>query len=237
MDRLTKLLRPHTTVVLAMSVDGKIGDYRGSAARFGSAADRDRVEAEIARADATLFGAATLRAYGTTLPVSNPQLLRQRQQQGKPSQPVQIVVSRQAQFDRHWRFFSQPVPRWLLTGQQGARAWLDGDAFERILIADAAGAPREPPAIDWSVALPQFVEAGIERIAVLGGGQLVASLLAVDAIDELKLTLCPILLGGISAPSPLAGLGFLAEIAPRLHLLSVKLVGEEVFLHYCIKRV
>jgi len=31
--------RPHTTVVLAMSVDGKIADFRRSPARFGSLVD------------------------------------------------------------------------------------------------------------------------------------------------------------------------------------------------------
>ena len=236
MTHLTPLLRPHTTVVLAMSADGKIGDYRGAAARFGSAADRDRVETEIAQADGTLFGAATLRAYGTTLPISNPSLLQQRKERGAMPQPVQIVVSRRAQFNPQWRFFSQAVPRWLLTGQQGEKAWLDRQCFDRILVAESSQPVMQPPGIDWSVALPQLAAAGLQRLAVLGGGQLVASLLEVNAIDELKLTLCPLLLGGTTAPTPASGQGFLADLAPQLQLLSVQQVEDEVFLHYRTKQ-
>src|SRR4028119_937416 len=106
--------RPHTTVVLAMSADGKIADVTRSPARFSSPADRAHLEKQIALADAILLGAGTLRAYGTTLGVSNPQLLQIREQGGVSPQPVQIVCSRSADLDPRLRFFRQQVPRWLL---------------------------------------------------------------------------------------------------------------------------
>ena len=55
-------VRPHTTVVLAMSADGKIADVKRSPARFGSAADKAHLEKQVAQVDAVLFGAGTLRA-------------------------------------------------------------------------------------------------------------------------------------------------------------------------------
>ncbi|WP_293233658.1 MULTISPECIES: dihydrofolate reductase family protein, partial [unclassified Microcoleus] len=106
----------HTTVILAMSADGKITDTALTAARFGSANDKSHLEQQVAASDAVLFGNGTLRAYGTTLRVFSPDLLEQRKLQGKPPQPVQIVCSRSRKFDPNWRFFQQPVPRWLLTG-------------------------------------------------------------------------------------------------------------------------
>jgi 5-amino-6-(5-phosphoribosylamino)uracil reductase len=218
--------RPHTTVILAMSADGKIADWQRSPARFGSAIDQAHLEQQVAQADAVLFGAATLRAYGTTMSVRQPQLLQARQQRGQPPQPVQIVCSRSGHLDRTDRFFSQPVPRWLLTTAAGAEPWCTGPEFERIMpmLAD--------PHFDLRPAFSELVALGYQRLAILGGGTLVGALFSTHLIDELWLTVCPLILGGTQTPTPVAGPGFLASAAPRLELLEVRTVAPEVFLHY-----
>ena len=68
----------------------------------------------------------------------------------------------------------------------------------------------------------------------MGGGQLVASFLESNLIDEIWLTICPLILGGNIAPSPVEGTGFLSDLAPKLQLLEVSTVEQEVFLHYRI---
>ena len=224
---------PHTIVVLAMSADGKIADATLAPARFGSTIDRLHLETQVAQSDAVLFGARTLRAYGTTLKVAHSDLLNQRQQQGKPLQPVQIVCSGSAVLDSQARFFSQPVPRWLLTTAIGAERWPDRAAFERILVAESK---EDSSKIDWQRAFRQLSALGLGRLAILGGGELVASLFAADLIDELWLTVCPLILGGANAPTPVGGAGFLAGVAPRLKLLEARPAGEEVFLHYRVNR-
>ena len=85
---MTQQHRPQTTVILAMSADGKIADVNRSPARFGSINDKAHLEKEIATKDGVLVGAGTLRAYGTTLTVSHPDLLKNRQCNGKSPQPV-----------------------------------------------------------------------------------------------------------------------------------------------------
>ncbi len=224
---------PHATVILAMSADGKIADATRAPARFGSAIDKLHLETQVAQADAVLFGAGTLRAYGTTLKVNQTDLLNQRQQQGKPLQPVQIVCSSSADLDAGTRFFSQPVPRWLLTTSIGAERWHDRAEFERILVAVSK---EDSSKIDWQEAFQQLSDLGLSRLAILGGGELVSSLFAADLIDELWLTVCPLILGGANAPTPVEGVGFVAGVAPHLELLAIRPAGEEVFLHYRVKR-
>src|SRR6476661_10330637 len=253
-----KIDRPYATVILAISADGKIADAVRSPARFGSAKDKAHLEQQVAASDAVLFGNGTLQAYGTTMRVISPELVKQRELQGKPPQPVQIVCSRSAQFDPNLRFFQQPVPRWLLTGQDAdtARPFLyrakdedtavpfpyrakDEDTampspyamtnskFDRIIYAKTAGGE-----IDWIDGFQQLASFGIKRLAILGGGKLVASVLAAGLVDELWLTVWPLILGGADAPTPVEGKGFWADLAPKLELLAVKQVGQEVFLHY-----
>jgi len=216
--------RPHVTVVLAMSADGKIADAWRSPARFGSAQDKSHLETQIAQADGVLFGAGTLRAYGSTLRVTHPNLLQQRQQQGKPPQPVHIVCSQSAQLDPKSVFFRQPVPRWLLTTVVQVDEQM---LFERVITVSKGEA-----GLDWVDALQQFRRLGLERLVVTGGGEVAASLLGVGGIDEIWLTVCPLLLGGRDAPTPVGGKGILEGMAPRLALLGVEAIAQEVFLHY-----
>lgn len=217
--------RPQTTVILAMSADGKIADAQRSPARFGSAADQQHLERQVAEADGVLLGAGTLRTYGTTIRVTNADLLQQRASLGKPSQPIQIICSGSANIDPNLRFFQQPVPRWLLTTPAGVQRWQSQPGFEKILVTD-----QDP--MNWETALANLGSLGLQRVAVLGGGKLVASLLEAGLVDELWLTVCPLILGGSQAPTPVDGFGFAAQLAPRLQLLSVDCHAQEVFLHY-----
>jgi 5-amino-6-(5-phosphoribosylamino)uracil reductase len=220
--------RPSTTVILAMTADGKIADERRSPARFGSAADKAHLEEQISLVDAVLFGAGTLRAYGTSLPITNPDLLQQRRE--RSPQPIHIVCSASGKIDPQLRFFSQPLPRWLLTTATGAKLWQGKREFAQILVFETKD--KLIKSLDWSEALTKLKLLGIDKLAILGGGELIASLLKADAIDEFWLTICPVIFGGREAPTPVEGIGFSQQQGQRLELLSVKQVEQEIFLHY-----
>jgi 5-amino-6-(5-phosphoribosylamino)uracil reductase len=225
------LKRPQTTLVLAISADGKISDVARSPADFGSPNDKAHLENQVAQADGIVFGAGTLRAGGTAMRVSNPELLQQRESLGKPQQPVQIVCSKSGDIDPQFKFFRQPIPRWLLTTSVGAKRWQEGSEFERVLVFETSEGK-----IDWILAFQEMAQLGLKHLGILGGGSLVASLLEVDLIDEFWLTVCPLIFGGATAPTPVEGAGFSPEMAPRLELLSVKTIDQEVFLHYRLQR-
>ncbi|HEY9762708.1 MAG TPA: RibD family protein [Trichocoleus sp.] len=219
----------HSTVIFAMSADGKIADFQRAAARFSSSADLAHLESHLAEVDGVLIGGGTLRAYGTTLPIRKKELLQQRRQRGQPEQPLQIIWSPSGNLDPQCRFFQQLVPRALLTTRAGAKFWLQNPAFSHIW-SFSENAPW-----DWTWSMAQLSAVGIRKLAVLGGGRLVADLMEQGLIQELVLTVCPVVLGGATAPTPVDGAGFLAELAPRLELLSCKTVDQEVFLHYRVQ--
>lgn len=225
--------RPHTTVVLAMSADGKISDATRHAVNFGSEADYARLEKQVAIADGVLFGAGTLRSGGTAMRVQSQDLIDERKAQGKPPQPVQIVCTRSGQLDPDLKFFKQPIPRWLLSTPDGAADWQDSAKFDQVL---AYSNPSDEGELNWPKFFAHCLTSGIQKLAVLGGGEVVGALLKKDYLDELRLTLCPILIGGREAPSPAEGEGFSQDLAPRLSLKSCEQVGDELFLHYMVKR-
>ena len=222
----------YTTAILAMSADGKLTDRSAAPSTFVSQQDQIHLEAQVAEVDAVIFGAGTLRAYGTTLSVRNPALLQARRDRQQQPQPLQIVCSRTADFDPSYRYFSQPIPRGLITTAAGAKRWQGRSDFEEILVTEMD----ESLSFEWQDVMGQLETRGIRKLALLGGGQLVASLLEAGYVDELWLTVCPILLGSTIAPVPVAGNGFLIANAPRLELLSMNAIESEVFLQYRIHR-
>jgi 5-amino-6-(5-phosphoribosylamino)uracil reductase len=217
---------PHTTVVLAMSLDGKIADRDRTAARFSSPADLAHLETQVAQADGVLFGAGTLRAYGTCLSVRQSDLCQARAARGQAPQPVQMVGSASGRLDATMKFFQQPVPRWLLTTPTGAGRWPDVSPFHHIL--PLLGESET----DWRAVAQALYQQGIHRLALLGGGSLVAAWVEADLVDDWWVTVCPLVLGGRQAPTLCDGEGWPAALVPGLQLLSAQAQGQEVFLHY-----
>lgn len=176
-------------LVLAVSLDGRLAPPAGGAAQLGGSGDRRALEEALAWADGTLIGAETLRRHGSTCLIHHADLLAQRHRRGLAPQPTALVVSRSCQFSPQLPFWKQPLDRWLVTPETGslAVAALDGPplAFRRRI-----------PLQSWPQVLAALAAAGLERVVLLGGAALAGSLLAADLVDELQLTLCPLLLGG-----------------------------------------
>jgi 5-amino-6-(5-phosphoribosylamino)uracil reductase len=220
-----------TTLVLAMTADGKISDVQKLPPTFGSTKDRSHLEEQMAIADAILVGSGTLADGGEAVLVAQPELIQARTARGQAPQPIQIIASRSGKIDRHLPFFRQPFSRWLITTQAGAIEWADLSKFDRVLVCET-----NEGEIDWQVVSNRLTELGIHTICFLGGAELAASLFAANFIDELWLTICPFIYGGAAAPSPVAGAGFTPELAPRLELLSVDRIDRELFVHYRVTK-
>ena len=214
---------PWVRLVLAVSLDGRLAPPEGGPAQLGGDGDRRALEQSLEWADACLIGAGTLRAHQSTCLIRDPQLRQKRSAEGRSPQPVVVVVSRKAEFHWSWRFFEQPLQRWLLSPKppcQGFERWV-------------------PLGKTWRESLDALASLDVQRIALLGGAGLVADMLQLDVVDEMQLTLVPSLLGGEHTwVSDTQGLlpASLAQSGAWTLLASEMLGGDELLLRYSRQR-
>ena len=212
---------PQLRLVLAVSLDGRLAPAEGGAAQLGGPGDRRVLEEALAWADGCLIGAETLRLHGSTCLIHAPDLLEQRHLAARPPQPAALVVSRSGQIPGQLPFFQQPIDRWLLAPVSAAPVPGQAPGFQRHV-------PLEP----WPRLLSGLAAEGLERLLVLGGAQLAASLLREALIDELQLTLCPQLLGGPHSWVPLQE----ACAGSHWRLQETRqLGGDELMLRYALR--
>jgi 5-amino-6-(5-phosphoribosylamino)uracil reductase len=213
--------------MMAMTIDGKIATEVREPARFGSSEDARRLEEQTAWADLLLIAAGTLRAYGTTFRVHREDLALARSLDGRPPQPATAVVSLSLDIPTTLPFFSrQEVPRIVVTS--GDRAGIARERFTRLaeVIAEGTGC------VDWPATFSRFAQLGFHRILLLGGGKLNGELLSCGFVDELYLTVAPLMFGGTDAPT----ISDVAEATlgkmPDLTLSTIEYLGDELYLQY-----
>jgi 5-amino-6-(5-phosphoribosylamino)uracil reductase len=196
--------------VLAISLDGRLAPAEGGAAQLGGRGDRRVLEEALAWADACLIGSETLRRHGTTCLIRDPSLLASRP--GRQPQPIAIAVSRGRGLPADLPFFRQPLRRWQLilgsadssAGRLDARGGRGADPIRIEAPGEELGYERRLCCDTWSAALATLLAAGQRRLVVLGGAALAASLVAEGLVDELQLSLCPLLLGGAHCWLPIS---------------------------------
>jgi riboflavin-specific deaminase-like protein len=205
----------HVRVNFAASADGAVS-VDGRSRGLSSESDREVFHLLRAMADVVLVGAGTVRAenYGGARP-------------GDRSTPPIAVVSRSLDLDPASRLFTDTqVPPILLTC---AAAPAERRAeFEDI--ADVLVAGDED--VDFAVALDALAGRGMEQVICEGGPHLFGWLLAAGRVDELCLTIAPLLAGG-TAGRIVAGLA--SQVTDPLSLVQVLEDDGHLFLRYGVR--
>jgi diaminohydroxyphosphoribosylaminopyrimidine deaminase/5-amino-6-(5-phosphoribosylamino)uracil reductase len=215
--------RPHVTLKLATSLDGRIATAAGESRWITGEASRAEVQKLRAAHDAVLVGSATVTA-------DDPELLARTTPPPK-RQPVRVVLDTEFSIPARGRLFDTLDRATLLV--IGAA---DGDAARRAALeaagARTAGVARGPLGTDAEAALGLMLEHGIERVLCEGGGQLAASLIAAEVVDRIEWFRAPIVLGaeGRSGVAALA-LSSLAD-APQFKRVALRELGPDIWESY-----
>jgi riboflavin biosynthesis pyrimidine reductase len=196
----------HVRGIMIASLDGAATGPDGRSGSLGDDADRRVFGALRALADVVLVGAGTVRAEGYA-DVQVPDRLRAvRAARGRGERVEMAVVTGRGD-----------VPDAVLdggalvvtaSGAAGLPALRERVGDDRLIIADPVGPARDdvdgPPRVDVTAAVRALAERGLTHVHAEGGPGLLEELLAAGAIDELCLTLAPLLVGSL-ARRPLVG--------------------------------
>ncbi len=222
-DRAAEPARPYFRFNFVASVDGAVS-WNGRSGELGDDADRRLFGLLRSTAQVILVGAGTVRAEGYAGELVSAQTRSWRTRQGLPAHPGIAVVSASLDLDPESGFFAAaPVKPLVLTtaaAPAGRRA-----ALEEVADVVVAGARTVEPGL----AARALARRGAFRVLCEGGPTLFGSFQAAGLVDELCLTLSPVLAAGsssrISAGTPELGLA-------RLRLRHVLRSGDTLLLRY-----
>lgn len=205
----------------------------------GSRHDRFVMGLLRACADAVLIGAGTLAGSPRTrwtaehaYPPAASFYAELRRRRGRPPQPTLAVLSGSGRIDPEHPGLSECSL--VLTSEQGAAR------IGRSLPRSAAVVPigAETP-LDPALAVEALRDSGHESILCEGGPLLFGELAAAGLVDELFLTLSPVLAGHGGAGGRLALLESAALLpgrTPAASLLTLRRSGSHLFLRYRFER-
>ena len=214
------MIKPEIILVIASSLDGRIAFPQGGESHLGSEYDKKLLNQSLNKVDATLFGSGTLKAHQSTFLIRKKHFLKNKQEISV-NQPISIVTGNSKNFSKNWSYFNQPIKRWLISSDRNIK---DAEVnFDKTFYYQNS----------WLYTLNILKKEGIKRIALLGGTKLIESFFKEDLIDEIKITICPKVIGGQYTWIPFKEKNEIFILKNRWKIKMAKVLNtSEVFIHY-----
>ncbi len=210
---------PRVIIVIASSLDGRIAFPGGGESHLGSEEDKKMLNQNLSMVDATIFGLGTLIAHQSTYLIKN--LNDNDEVNISKSQPISIVASNSKNFNSKWKYFRQPIRRWLISSSKVDNS--SNNDFEKQLFFEDS----------WGKTLISLKKQGINDIALLGGAKLINSFIKEDLITDIKITIIPRIIGGSYTWIPPEQTNTIFNLKRLWEIKSIKnLMNNEIHVHY-----
>lgn len=201
----------------------------------GDQADRFVVALLRACADAVVIGAGTFRAHGgpwtaeNAYPDAAEGFAELRRRLGTRREPTLVVVSGSGHLGGSTTKLRGAI---VATTARAAERAIECSAEAEVVVVG------QTERLDVREVVSMLSERGHRRILTEGGPKLMGQLLSAGIVDELFLTVSPIVTGGGERPRPTlaAGVDLLSAGPGRARLLSVRSHGSYLFLRYGLQR-
>jgi diaminohydroxyphosphoribosylaminopyrimidine deaminase/5-amino-6-(5-phosphoribosylamino)uracil reductase len=189
--------RPWVLFKSAMTLDGKVATHTGDSKWISGEASRDLVHRWRAQADAVAVGIGTALADDPQLTARVGEIARQ---------PRRIVFDSLARLPLSSRLVAgaRTAPLTVVVSRAAPRPATDALITHGVDVIVASG-HNEPARV--CSALDQLGANGVTSVLLEGGPHLAGAFLDADEVDEIRLFLAPLIIGGRTARDPLEGEG------------------------------
>jgi len=223
---------PKVAVNFAITWDGRVSTRKRTRADFSSPQDKHRLLEIRAGGDALLVGGATLETDAMRMGLPDEALRASRVRRGMPPYPIRVIASNSGRIDPAWPVFSLDVSPILIFSTRRMPPATQA-ALKKKAALHLAGS-REVDLREMLATLRR--DYAVRRVICEGGPRLFRSLLERDLVDELNVTYCPRIFGGAGAPTLTGCAGNFLSSTRECRLQRMKVIGEECFATYRLKR-
>ena len=215
--------KPWVLFKSAMSIDGKVATSEGDSQWISDASSRELVHVWRAEVDAVAVGIGTAMADDPQLTVRTP---------GAEKQPRRVVFDSDARLPLDSQLVSQApeVELIVVVSRAAPRSAIEAleSAGAEVVVVSGENEP-----LRVSDALSQLgkLDPPVTSLLLEGGPHLAGAFFDAGEIDEIRLFIAPLVLGGANARDPLEGMGatMIAD-ATRALSLTTEIVADDILL-------
>jgi riboflavin-specific deaminase-like protein len=214
---------PWVRVNFVTSIDGAV-TVHGYSSGLSSPSDKRVFDLLRVRSDAVMVGAGTLRHEGYGPMRLTPEHEAWRLAHGRTPDPPLVVVSGQLDLEpSHPMLATAPVRPIVLThaASPADRRLALSSVADVMVFGDTA--------VDLSAAMKALAGRGMAEVLSEGGPHLLGALIAADLVDDMCLTVAPLLAGAGASRIAAGGLG---SAVRQMALVHVLVAGDQILLRY-----
>ena len=220
--------RPYIIVSSAMSADGKISGSDRLQRRLSNDEDVREVDRLRSEMDALLVGSTTVNNDNPSLVIKYEENRQRRIDRGASPDPIKVAISKHGDIPITSNFIQKGRSEKIIFTTGSA---LDA-AVER-LSGVATVVTSDSPRVDVRKLVSSLYDRGIRKLMIEGGGETNAAFLNEGLVDELRIAIAPVIIGGRHSPTLADGPDALG--VANLELIDSIRLGDMIILRYRTK--
>ena len=218
-------MRPYVILNAAMTLDGKIATQTGSSNISGKE-DLERVHELRKECDAIMVGIGTVMA-------DDPRLTVHKIDANPEDNPVRVVIDSKCRTPIDARITNSDAKTIIACANEYKHDFMQSDKYETFKKRGVKFFFSGDERVDLSLLMSYLHEEGIDKLMLEGGATLNFSMIKAGLIDEIRICVAPMVVGGANAKTFFDGEGFdLMDDAVKLELVDFYSLGKDLILTY-----
>ncbi len=212
-------MKPFVFINAAISIDGRLTDWRRKQVRISCKEDLIRVDKLRAESDAILVGIGTVLSDNPSLTVKSNELRKKRISEGKDPNPIRIVLDSKARTPVNSKILSKDARTIIaVTNKADENRVAELKEYAEIVVLGE-------DKVNLYSLMSFLSKIGVRKLMVEGGGKVIASFLKSNLVDKIYTYVGGFVFGeGVSFAE--------GRVNARFKLASVERIGSGVVLEW-----